>query len=168
MARILTATRTAMAQAIITAIGNGGKAKLYDGTMPTNLGSPGGSLLATGVFTGVPIGTATSGAIDIDGPGSTRPTPRTSTGHLRSVASRPAGMSRISISPSAPAPTSGTSPAPWRTGRMSRSLVCRSRCRTPRRRVLPWPRPSLTPTARRLACRCMAGDTLRAVSLAVP
>lgn len=55
-----------MAQAIITAIGNGGKAKLYDGTMPTNLGSPGGSLLATGVFTGVPIGTATSGAIDID------------------------------------------------------------------------------------------------------
>ena len=65
-ARILTATRTAMAQAIITAVGSGGKAKLYDGTMPTNLGTPAGDLLATGVFTGVPIGTATAGAIDID------------------------------------------------------------------------------------------------------
>lgn len=65
-ARILTATRTAMAQAIITAVGSGGKAKLYSGTVPTNLGTPAGTLLATGVFTGVPIGTATSGAIDID------------------------------------------------------------------------------------------------------
>ena len=64
-ARILTATRTAMAQAIITAIGSGGKVKLYNGAVPTNLGAPAGTLLATGTFAST-IGTATAGGIDID------------------------------------------------------------------------------------------------------
>lgn len=63
--RILTATRTAMAQAIITAIGSGGTIQLWNGTMPTALGTPGGTLLATGTFSGN-IGTATAGGIDID------------------------------------------------------------------------------------------------------
>lgn len=70
--RILTATRTAMAQAIITALGNGATIKLYNGTVPTDLGTPAGTLLATGTWTGVPIGTATSGAIDIDESGITQ------------------------------------------------------------------------------------------------
>ena len=77
-ARILTATRTAMAQAIITAVGSGGKVKLYSGTMPTDLGASGITLLATGVFTGVPIGTATAGAIDIDEAG----IDQTNSGHV--------------------------------------------------------------------------------------
>lgn len=64
--RILTATRTALAQALIDALGSGAKIELWNGTMPTNLGTPGGTKLATGTFTGVPIGTATSGAIDVD------------------------------------------------------------------------------------------------------
>lgn len=64
-ARILTATRTAMAQALITAVGGGGKIKLYNGTVPTNLGTPAGTLLATATFSGN-IGTAGSGGVDID------------------------------------------------------------------------------------------------------
>lgn len=64
-ARILTATRTAMAQAIITALGSGAKIELWNGTVPTNLGTPGGTKLATGTFSGN-IGTAGSGGIDID------------------------------------------------------------------------------------------------------
>lgn len=63
--RILTATRTAMAQAIITALGSGAKIELWNGTMPTGLGTPGGTKLATGTFSGN-IGTATAGGIDID------------------------------------------------------------------------------------------------------
>lgn len=63
--RILTATRTAMAQAIITALGSGAKIELWNGTMPTALGTPGGAKLATGTFSGN-IGTAGSGGIDID------------------------------------------------------------------------------------------------------
>jgi hypothetical protein len=62
---ILTATRTAMAQAIITAIGSGAKIELWNGTMPTALGTPGGTLLATSTFS-TTIGTATAGGIDID------------------------------------------------------------------------------------------------------
>ena len=64
-ARILTATRTAMAQAMITAVGSGGKVKLYSGTVPTGLGTPAGTLLATATFS-TTIGTATAGGIDID------------------------------------------------------------------------------------------------------
>lgn len=64
-ARILTATRTAMAQAIITAVGSGGKVKLYSGTVPTALGTPAGTLLATATFS-TTIGTATAGGVDID------------------------------------------------------------------------------------------------------
>ena len=63
--RILTATRTAMAQAIITALGSGAKIELWNGTMPTALGTPGGTKLATGTFSST-IGTATAGGIDID------------------------------------------------------------------------------------------------------
>lgn len=55
-----------MAQAIITAVGDDATAKLYNGTVPTDLGTPAGTLLATGTWTGVPCGTATSGAIDFD------------------------------------------------------------------------------------------------------
>jgi hypothetical protein len=71
-ARILTATRTAMAQAIITALGNGAQVQLWSGTVPTGLGTPAGTLLATGTWTGVPIGTATAGGIDIDEAGITQ------------------------------------------------------------------------------------------------
>ncbi len=70
-ARILTADRTAMAQALITAWGTGAKIKLYNGTMPTNLGTPGGTLLATGSNVGS-LGTANAGAIDIDEAGITQ------------------------------------------------------------------------------------------------
>ena len=63
--RILTATRTAMAQAIITALGSGAKIELWNGTMPTALGTPGGTKLATGTFS-TTIGTATAGGVDID------------------------------------------------------------------------------------------------------
>lgn len=64
-ARILTATRTAMAQAIITAVGSGGKIELWNGTVPTALGTPAGTKLATGTFS-TTIGTATAGGVDID------------------------------------------------------------------------------------------------------
>lgn len=70
-ARILTADRTAMAQALITAWGSGVKIKLYNGAMPTDLGAPGGTLLATLTNSG-PIGTASAGAIDIDEAGFTQ------------------------------------------------------------------------------------------------
>ena len=70
--RLLTSTRTAMAQAIITAIGNGATIKNYNGTMPTDLGAPEGTLLSTGTWTGVPIGTASAGGIDIDEAGITQ------------------------------------------------------------------------------------------------
>lgn len=63
--RILTATRTAMAQALITALGSGAKIELWDGTMPTALGTPGGTKLATGTFSGN-IGSASAGTVDID------------------------------------------------------------------------------------------------------
>ena len=64
--RILTATRTALAQALIDALGTGATIKIYNGTVPTDLGTPAGTLLATGTWTGVDIGTASAGAIDID------------------------------------------------------------------------------------------------------
>jgi hypothetical protein len=70
-ARILTADRTAMAQALITAWGSGVKIKLYDGAMPTNLGTPAGALKATLTNSGT-IGTATAGGIDIDEAGFTQ------------------------------------------------------------------------------------------------
>ena len=63
--RILTATRTALAQALITAAGASATIKGYNGTVPTDLGTPAGTLLATGTF-GATIGTATAGAVDID------------------------------------------------------------------------------------------------------
>lgn len=64
-ARILTSTRTAMAQAIITAAGASATIKIYNGAAVTNLGALAGTLLATGTF-GATIGTATAGAIDFD------------------------------------------------------------------------------------------------------
>lgn len=63
--RILTATRTALAQVLITACGASATIKAYSGTVPTDLGTPAGTLLATGTF-GSTIGTATAGAVDID------------------------------------------------------------------------------------------------------
>jgi len=63
------ATRTAVMQAIITAIGaTGGKMKLYNGTQPANAGAAlsGNTLLATLNWPSVPVGTATGGTIDFD------------------------------------------------------------------------------------------------------
>lgn len=64
-ARILTSIRTAMAQAFITEIGSGAKIELWNGTVPTSLGTPAGTKLATGTFAGT-IGSATAGTVDID------------------------------------------------------------------------------------------------------
>lgn len=75
--RILTATRTAIAQAIITAAGASATIKGYNGTVPTDLGTPAGTLLATGTF-GITIGTATAGAVDIDEAGISQ----TNSGHV--------------------------------------------------------------------------------------
>lgn len=75
--RILTATRTALAQALITACGSSATIKAYDGTVPTDLGTPAGTLLATGTF-GATIGTATAGAVDIDEAGISQ----TNSGHV--------------------------------------------------------------------------------------
>ena len=64
-----TTTRTAEAQAIITAAGaTGAKLKLYNGTQPANAAAAlsGNTLLATLSWTSVPIGTATAGAVDFD------------------------------------------------------------------------------------------------------
>lgn len=63
------ATRTAMMQSIITAIGaTGGKMKLYNGTQPANAAAAlaGNTLLGTLNWTSVPMGTATAGTIDFD------------------------------------------------------------------------------------------------------
>jgi hypothetical protein len=69
--RILTATRTAMAQAIIAALGSGAKIELWSGAMPAGLGAPSGAKLATGTF-GATIGTASAGRLDIDEAGITQ------------------------------------------------------------------------------------------------
>jgi hypothetical protein len=62
-----TTCRTSLAQAIITAVGTGGKLKLYNGTRPSGVSavSGGNTLLATLSWTGN-IGTATSGVLDWD------------------------------------------------------------------------------------------------------
>lgn len=75
--RILTSARTALAQALITACGSSATIKAYDGTVPTDLGTPAGTLLATGTF-GATIGTATAGAVDIDEAGISQ----TNSGHV--------------------------------------------------------------------------------------
>lgn len=69
-----TAARTAMMQAIITDAGTGAKLKLYNGcTIPTGVAAATGcTLLATLTWTGVNIGTATSGTIDWDEAGATQ------------------------------------------------------------------------------------------------
>lgn len=70
-----TTTRTAMMQSIITAAGaTGAKIKLYNGcTIPSGVAAATGcTLLATGTWTSVPIGTATSGTIDWDESGMTQ------------------------------------------------------------------------------------------------
>lgn len=67
-------SKTAMMQAIISDAGTGAKLKLYNGTKPASLGAVtgGNTLLATLTWTGVPIGTATSGTIDFDEAGATQ------------------------------------------------------------------------------------------------
>ncbi len=60
-----TALRTAVAQAIITDAGASAKLKLYNGTRPGSLGTPGGTLLAT-LTAGSVLGTASAGALDFD------------------------------------------------------------------------------------------------------
>lgn len=63
------ATRTAMAQAVITAAGaTGAKLKLYNGTIPAAVGAVtgGNTLLASGSWPSVAIGLASNGAIDFD------------------------------------------------------------------------------------------------------
>lgn len=60
-----TAVRTAIAQAIITAAGANAKLKLYNGSKPASLGTPGGTLLAT-LNAGTVLGTASGGAVDFD------------------------------------------------------------------------------------------------------
>ena len=71
-----TTTRTSLATAIITAAGNGAKIKFYNGTRPAGTGAlSGNTLLATLTQGGSsPIGTAASGAIDIDEAGFTQTT----------------------------------------------------------------------------------------------
>lgn len=64
-----TTARTALAQALITALGaTGAKGKAYNGTQPSGVSAitGGNTLLATMNWTSVPVGTATSGAIDFD------------------------------------------------------------------------------------------------------
>lgn len=64
-----TSLRTTRAQAVITDVGaTGGKIKFYNGTVPATAGTAlsGNTLLATGSWASVPIGTATSGTIDFD------------------------------------------------------------------------------------------------------
>lgn len=60
-----TSLRTAIAQAIITAAGANAKLKLYNGTKPSSLGAPSGTLLAT-LTAGTVLGTAGSGSLDFD------------------------------------------------------------------------------------------------------
>lgn len=67
-----TSARTAMAQGIITDAGNGALLRFYNGATPAALGAPAGTLLGTCTWTGVPIGAAVSGAIDIDEAGATQ------------------------------------------------------------------------------------------------
>ena len=66
---VQTATRTAMMQAILTALGGtGSKMKFYNGTQPATAATAlsGNTLLATLNWTSVPMGTATAGTIDFD------------------------------------------------------------------------------------------------------
>lgn len=60
-----TSARTAMMQALITDAGASPKLKLYNGSKPSSLGTPAGTLLATMTFGSV-LGTATSGTLDFD------------------------------------------------------------------------------------------------------
>lgn len=57
-----TLARTGMADALVTAIGASGKIKLYNGTKPASLGTPGGTLLAT-LTLGSSAGTTASGVL---------------------------------------------------------------------------------------------------------
>lgn len=66
-----TATRNAIAQAIITAAGAAAKLKLYNGPKPAGLGTPGGTLLAT-LTAGSTLGTASGGVLDFDEAGFTQ------------------------------------------------------------------------------------------------
>lgn len=60
-----TSARTAMISALITDAGSGAKIKLYNGTKPSALGTPGGALLATLTASGN-LGTASAGVLDFD------------------------------------------------------------------------------------------------------
>ena len=67
-----TSTRTARAQAIVTALGANAKAKLYNGTRPSGVNAiSGNTLLASGAF-GAVIGVATAAALDFDEAGFTQ------------------------------------------------------------------------------------------------
>ena len=66
-----TATRTAMAQAIINYAGASARFKLMSGAKPANLGAPAGQVLAT-LVGGASLGTASAGAIDFDEAGFTQ------------------------------------------------------------------------------------------------
>lgn len=57
-----TVARTGICDALVTAIGASGKIKLYNGTKPASLGTPGGTLLAT-LTLGSSAGTTSSGVL---------------------------------------------------------------------------------------------------------
>ena len=57
-----TLARTGVCDALIAALGDGHKCKLYNGTKPASLGAPGGTLLAT-LVGGTPAGTSSAGVL---------------------------------------------------------------------------------------------------------
>jgi hypothetical protein len=57
-----TAARNLVADALVTAIGSGGKMKIYNGSKPAALGTPAGTLLAT-LTLGATAGTTASGVL---------------------------------------------------------------------------------------------------------
>jgi hypothetical protein len=70
-----TTLRTAIAQARVTALGGSATCKLYNGTKPASLGTPGGTLLATLTFgatavtdaNGGTAGSVTAGVLTLGG-----------------------------------------------------------------------------------------------------
>jgi len=65
MLRLNTATRTALAQAIITQAGANAVGELWDGAVPAGLGTPAGVRLASVTFGSV-LGVAAAGVLDFD------------------------------------------------------------------------------------------------------
>lgn len=68
-----TATRNDRCTALVTTAGTGSIMRIYSGTRPANAGTAAsGTLLATLTWTGVSVGTCTSGVLDINEAGATQ------------------------------------------------------------------------------------------------